>query len=230
MRIGGAGIKPGPVKEMKISLAINSKNPIKEYLDELFKTANGFDDVVFYCDEDIYQAQPWQYSQVTMFLADQERRDIKDGFNYAISFCSGDWICSFCDDDFFVRENLAHLLKAMREEKFADDADIIHFPIYTGSGSWGDTKDFSENDLRDANLLPHGSFFRKEVWEKLGGYKINAGADWNFWIRAKAAGYRFKFWPSPIYFFRTEHPRSAWGKQINEFGLNEIKRLVNATA
>lgn len=214
---------------MKISLAINSRNPVPEFMEELFRSIRGFDEVVLYIDELAKGTPAFRIPPATILIGDENARDIKDGFNRAIEETTGEWICSFCDDDFFIPEALEELLAAIREPGFSDGADIIHFPVLTGSGSWGHASPFTESEIRECNLIPHGSFFRREVWEKLGGYKTNEGTDWNFWIRAKVAGFRFKQWSTPIYFFRMETARGAWAKQVAQFGAQEIKRIVNAT-
>lgn len=212
---------------MKISLAINSKDPLTEWMNELIASALSFDEVVVYIDGQ--KPHDVNISQHVLIVGDGESRDIKDGFNYVISRASGEWICSFCDDDYFIPDALQKLINAIKKEGFGDNADIIHFPVMTGSGSWGQVGEFNENQIRECNLIPHGSLIRKEAFQKLGGYKVNAAADWNLWIRAKAAGLRFKGWPEPIYFFRMGHSRSAWCKQVHEYGSDKIKELVNAT-
>lgn len=215
---------------MTISLAINSKDPNPFYIEEMLRSAKGFDEIVLYLDH-LRPLTPlaldfWTPEGIRI-VRSHSRFNIAEGFNFAISQTHNEWVCSFCDDDVFNASELANLLSAMREDGFGDNADIIHFPVTTNDGIWGTTPSFSLETIRDNNLIPHGSFFRKDVWKYLGGYKLDPGADWNFWIRAKAVGFRFKFWPQPVYYFRQGTGRSAWAKQVGEFGFGQIKRMVN---
>jgi glycosyltransferase involved in cell wall biosynthesis len=61
------------------------------------------------------------------------------------------------------------------------------------------------------NELEHacGAMFRKEVWEKLGGYneKLERQEAFDFWIRFEKAGFKAKHLPYPLYYYR-QHPGS----------------------
>jgi GT2 family glycosyltransferase len=44
-----------------------------------------------------------------------------------------------------------------------------------------------------ANYSTCCALYRREVWESIGGYDeamLHGGEDWDFWVRALAAGYR----------------------------------------
>lgn len=205
-----------------ISLVINSKDPVQEWLDKAIESGHVFDEIIIYIDgETDFPC----FSRHVKVVSDGQSRDIKDGFNFAVSHASGIWICSFCDDDYFLQGNLMELISEIKAGRF-NHADIIHFPVITESGIWGASSDFSLEMIMDNNVCPHGSFIRKIAFDLLGGYKINPGADWNLWLRAKKAGCVFKGYDKPIYNFRMGHPRSAWRKQISELGFDQIKREV----
>ena len=214
---------------MKIILAINSKDPNYVWLDTLIKSAKGFDEILLYidsvdatpeCKKDMLERTP-----SVKIINDGKSRSIAEGFNHVVSQAEGDWICSFCDDDYFKESALANLLSLIRSGTL-DDADIVHFPVLTGDGRWGDHPSITFEELKNYNMLPHGSFFRKKVFDAIGGYQVDAGADWDFFLRAAKKGFVFRYYSEPVYFFRMGHERSAWNKQVRELGTNEIKRRI----
>lgn len=213
-----------------ISLAINSHKPVIEWLEKTLSTAKGFDEIVLYVqevdDKKLEQIHSWDIPEMKV-LYDAKLRTITKGFNYAISTTTSDWVCSFCDDDWFVGENLKRLLDEIRCGRYKD-ADVIHFKVQTDNGfSWG-AQSFTLEGLRETNQIPHGSFFRKAFFEKIGGYKTENGTDWNFWIRAMEQGARFANFNEDVYHFRTDTGgRSAYQRQLNNAGYGGMKAEVN---
>lgn len=211
---------------MKVSLAINSKNPVEQWLSQLLKTAEAFDEIVLYIDDfDCSGDTINMVKERTRLLFNSQKRDIKDGFNFAVSNTTGDWVCPFCDDDYFIVGEIKNLISEIKAGTY-DDADIIHYPVYTANGRWGAFPDFTYEQIKESNRVPHGSMIRRSAFDALGGYKISPAADWNLWLRAKKAGYRFKYYDRPVYFFREGHERSAWNKQVREIGTEAIRQGV----
>lgn len=215
----------------RISVVINSKDPNPQWLKQCLDSAHPFDEIVLYVDGMPAQDGFSDETAGVKFVSDGKSRNISDGFNYAIAQATGNWICSFCDDDYFYRDNLLMLLDLLRANAYSD-CDIIHFPVMVNGGyQWGHFNDFSLGDIETNNCIPHGSFIKREAFNRLGGYKLDEGADWNLWIRAKRAGLRFRGFKNPVYFFRHGHERSAFQKQVDALGGHEqLKRkvLINA--
>lgn len=213
-----------------ISLAINSHKPVIHWFEKTLKTAVGFDEIVLYIQatnaETIEIIKSWNIDNLTI-LHDGGIRSIKDGFNYAISKAKSDWVCSFCDDDWFIEEKLSRLLGEIRSGRYINK-DIIHFKVQTENGfTWG-ADNFTIEGLRETNQIPHGSFIRKEFFDKIGGYKTDCGSDWNLWIRAMEAGARFENFEDSVYIFRTFSERSAYEKQLREHGgIGGMRHTVN---
>lgn len=199
---------------------INSKNPVAEWLENLFRTAQGFDERVLYVDgmtakEAIANVK---IPDDVIVVSDGKARSISEGFNHVVGHAEGEWIIPFCDDDHFRVENLAELIALIKSGKF-DFKDVIHFPVVLPDGSlWGAVNDFSLEEIKRGNLIPHACFIRKTAFHKMGGYVMDACADWNFWIRAKMMPLRFEGYPKPIYHYRIGHERSAFTQQLKENG------------
>lgn len=208
---------------MKISLAINTRNTIHEWMEHLLSTAKGFDEIVVYADG-VEEMDHFPWASRVFGMCDGESRSVVDGFNLAVSNATGDWVCAFCDDDYFLEDNLSRLIAGLRAGEF-EDADIIHFPVLTGSGRWGATPEVTFESLRAANHLPMGSFYRKSVFYALNGYQVEV-CDWDFWLRAIKRGYRFKYFPDPVYFFRQDRQRSLSERQIRQHGFGALRAKV----
>ena len=213
---------------MKISLVINTKNPNPAWLLQALLSAEGFDEKIVYFDGEIEKEE----NNGAIHLGDGRSRSIPEGFNYAISHAKGDWICSFCSDDFFNTSHLKECIAQMKEGKF-DEAGIVHFPVNVENhqgGSWGSAS--VNDDIYMTNMIPFGSFYRREVFEKLRGYHTDLKVfhDWNFWLRAYKAKFIFKFFPLPVYTFRMGH-NSASLHQLEEVGgMTNAAEMVRAYA
>lgn len=215
----------------KVSVVINSKDPNIEWLKQCLDSAHPFDEIVLYVDGMETSAALKEDRPDLKFIGDGKSRSIVDGFNFAIDRSCGDWICPFCDDDYFYRDNLLMLLDLVRANAY-NDFDIIHFPVMVNGGyRWGAEGEFSLQDIEAGNMIPHGSFIKRKAFDALHGYKIDEGADWNLWIRAKRAGFKFVAFRNPVYYFRHGHERSAFIKQVNSLGGHEaLKQKVLANA
>lgn len=206
----------------RVSVVINSKEPNLEWLKQCLDSCHPFDEIVLYVDG--VTINPVTMTDNLKIVSDGKTRNITEGFNFAVAQATGDWIVPFCDDDYFYKDNLLMLLDLLHMNAF-DDADIIHFPVMVNGGyQWGMHNEFSVAQIEAENLIPHGCFIRREAFEKLEGYRIDEGADWNMWIRAKRMGLRFVGFKNPVYYFRHGHERSALIKQTASLGGAEALR------
>lgn len=217
----GAGLSPAPFHnyEMKIGVAINSHKPRIEWLKQCLESTKGFDEVFLYVQgistEDLKEILSWDIPNITIDPGAEEI-GIVEGFNRAVGELKSDWVCSFCDDDYFIQNNLNTILEKIRGGAFGN-ADVIHFPVQVdGGGGWGE-RQVTYEGLKNGNMLPHGSFIRREIFGKVGGYKSEIATDWEFWLRVAKEGHRFEFFESPVYFFRVRDG-SAYKKQMEKIG------------
>lgn len=191
---------------MKISLVINSNKPNLDYLKEAIDSApiNAFDEVILYLNnQNPASAVLPKFNKKVLLLADGADRSCADGFNYAISWAESEWILPFCDDDFFLTENLDFLIKYLRSnEKKLPNKHVIHYPcMVNGVDEWGEGF-FTLNDIKNHNCIPFSCIYRKKVWEEIGGYRNLPFNDWLFWMMVVKKGYNFFYNPEPIYNFR----------------------------
>jgi glycosyltransferase involved in cell wall biosynthesis len=135
--------------------------------------------------------------------------------NVGIDLAQGDVISFLDDDDIFIAENIKELNSIVQES----DADVWGFPVEemdasgNRGGLWGDCV-FSELPWR--NVIPSGSWFRKDAWKDIGGYNKVWAEDWDFWKRLYAAQKKFFAFGKPGYRHRihpgggSQLPRDIW--------------------
>jgi hypothetical protein len=220
---------------MKISLVINTHNPNLEYLKQAIDNAIGFDEILVYFNNTLCNTIVEEYLPDTkneyIALTDGNNRTVAEGFNYAISQTTGDWILPFCDDDYFITNNLKELFNQLNKKKL-NKIDIIHYPcLVNNKDEWGEEK-FTLDDIKKANRIPFSSIYRKSVWQNIGGYKNLPFNDWFFWMCAVKKQYNFLYYHKPIYVFRQEgNSLSDKERNIDSFDnirqklLNELEQI-----
>ena len=213
-------------KKEKITLVCTSLNPDKVLLNKMLDSAYQFDEIVLNIDQQKFEDRndfgcP---SKQIARVFNQDHWSIPDAYNWMIKEVKTEWICCFCDDDYFYPEGLAKMIAEIRKGCYAG---IAHYK-YKISGyrppqdlrSWilGSTYDLCEKQyiteelLKKHNRLPAGSFFRKDVWKAIGGFKGDKCHDHNFWLRAAQFGFTFKYYDHLVY-NHVRRENSAWVRQ-----------------
>lgn len=127
-------------------------------------------------------------SAVTKWISEPDN-GISDAFNKGISLASGDWIGIINADDWY---EVGAIESAMRN---ASNADIIHGPVRYWKGNTPVGIYYpNQTLLRWEMSINHPSVFvRRSVYKALGGFdpSYRYAMDYEFLLRALAAGYRF---------------------------------------
>lgn len=239
-----------------VSLAIASYNPKMTWLFEMLESIKDFDEVVLYCrgDKDRFldgrvtkdktqagdlgenydfterKAQIDRFIEQhpekrIRFLTDTVAREGSSALNYVINQTSGDWVMPFSDDDKFHTENLRGCIRKIKNGDYSD-SDIVHSIVtVNGNESWGSTW-FTLENLRTTNQLPFSSFYRRVVFNELGGYVEEPTIDWGFWIRAMMLGFKFGYYDKPIYDYRFIN-QSTMPHVLNKYGgIGKIRQII----
>jgi glycosyltransferase involved in cell wall biosynthesis len=117
--------------------------------------------------------------------------------NLGISRASGEWVVCLDADDKISPD---YIEKCLKEPYDVVGGGIQEFGDYDRYTYIEQTNDFTEYNKMQCSAL-----FKKEMWEKLGGYDeaLKLGyEDWDYYHRASKAGYRFKMIDEPIFFYR----------------------------
>lgn len=213
-----------------IGLAINSDSPDLDLLQRCVVSGRRFDEIKLYVQNAPDDVIAFNCLGVPLTIdRGCERIGIVDGFNWAANMLTTDWMCTFCDDDYFIDDHLGLVLAGIRSDMFYQ-YDVIHYQVTLDDGNvWGSAiQDLDQ--LKRYNCLPHGSIFRKQVFRNLNGYKCPVATDWEFWLRAYAHGYKFKFLHLPVYHF-TATRDGALSDQLKRAGsYHAMRDMVLASA
>jgi glycosyltransferase involved in cell wall biosynthesis len=126
----------------------------------------------------------------------EDKTDLPSARNSGIQKAKGEYILPLDVDDW---------IKPTYLEKTVDKGDIVttHVELPT-------TKDHCFRWKIEKEIFPYHnqliacSLFKKEVWEKIGGYDEtmkDGYEDWDFWQRASIAGYEFTVIHEPLYYY-----------------------------
>jgi glycosyltransferase involved in cell wall biosynthesis len=152
----------------------------------------------------------------------QQNKGLAAARNAGIALASTEWVLPLDADDKIDEECVVKLLQ------YADKADIL----VPGQQTFGDTsiyypfshKNFSFAGFFESNQAHCSCLYRKSMWQQLGGYDetMKLGyEDWDFWLRAAKAGYRFQSVSEPLFFYR-KHGESL----VSIAGANQ-KEIIN---
>jgi glycosyltransferase involved in cell wall biosynthesis len=151
-------------------------------------------------------------------LIDQEHQGHPSSTrNTGYSYARGNYYFALDSDDMIKPDYVAKAFETFEE---CPDVDIV----YPGYQTFGDTDffhvppDFDLDSLKYWDYVPYSSVFKKDVFERLGGYDTSPSLrimeDWDFWLRAYREGFRFKPIKEALLLHRT-HRGSLLSSQKN---------------
>jgi glycosyltransferase involved in cell wall biosynthesis len=114
---------------------------------------------------------------------------IAEAFNKGLALATGEWIGIINSDDWYEFDAVAAVME------HADTADLIHGPVrYWDRDTPKEIYFPNEAELKREMTINHPSVFvRRSVYDALGGFDVSYryAMDYEFLLRALAAGYRF---------------------------------------
>lgn len=212
-----------------ITLVCTSLNPDMALLEKMLGSAYGFDETFLHID-----GHGIRHINSSGEMGDNipisKHLSIPDAYNIIIkNLVRTNWVCCFCDDDFFYPEGLAKMIQEVRDGIVAGVAHFNfkisgHMPLqdYRGrimnvfnkekSYILGEKHPITPQLLKRHGRLPAGSFFRKAAWEMAGGFTGEFEHDRILWTKMAEVGVEFKYFNHLVYeFVRREN--SAWHRQ-----------------
>ena len=211
----------------KITGIIPTYNPIRSWLQQTLDSIGQFDELIICNDgSDYFNIKQYRLPKdisVTLFENEKNMGCFKT-INLMCEKVAEGMITIQADDDFYDKEQLPTLLEIARNT----DADVIYFPCqYFGKYNFlfGNMPLVDYKTLLQANYVYGSAFFRKELWQFLGGFQLEVAADWDFWVRAIKSGARFQFHPNIGAHFRVTN-RSMFEKSLETLGRAQINKQV----
>lgn len=127
-------------------------------------------------------ALEWTKKDVRFIYLKKDNGGLSSARNAGIEKAKGEWILPLdCDD------KIGNQYLELAQKEFKNDYTIIYCKShYFGdkSGEWALPK-FSLTGLATQNIIFCTAFYKKEDWQKVGGYDIDmiyGLEDWEFWI------------------------------------------------
>jgi glycosyltransferase involved in cell wall biosynthesis len=214
----------------KITIAIATHNPVKEWLQQTIDSCKGVDAIIIGDDDSKdFRIEDYRFpvSDVRVMRNEQNLGCFK-AFSRIIDEVKEGFVSPQADDDYFDEKNFPVIVKVLRNSK----ADVVHFPCqYFGkyNFAFGYCPYPTYESLYITNNIYGASFFRKELWDFLEGYQLEVAADWDFWVRALKSGAKFEFYRGIGAHFRVTE-RSMFEKQLKQYGRDQINAMVQVNA
>jgi glycosyltransferase involved in cell wall biosynthesis len=212
---------------MRITGVIPTYNPIKHWLQATLDSCVGFDELII-CNDGSDKFNERQFRTPkdipTTFIHNQTNIGCFNTINVLCKQVKEGFITIQADDDFYDKDNLPGIVERAR----ISDADVIYFPcMYFGkyNGLFGNQAKVDYKSLLKANYVYGSAFFRKELFDFLGGFQLEVAGDWDFWVRAIKSGAKFEFYPGLGAHFRVTQ-RSMFEKSLVTMGRDAINKAV----
>ncbi len=166
-----------------------------------------------------------KYPDKRIYYLEKENEGVAIARNFGISKSKGKYILPLDADD------LIHPLFIEKTSTVLENNPTIHI-VYTDVKHFGDQDRFVpsqgwnlSNELF-FNYIGITSLFRKELWDKVKGYKSGIGfEDWEFWINAIENGFVGYHLPEPLFYYRVKQ-KSRYRNDLLEDSVNKAKIVL----
>ena len=164
-------------------------------------------------------------SRVRVITLDTNAK-LPGALNAGFARARADWLSWTSDDNLLQPDMLATLLAARDRHP---DADIIHagYRVIDANGkAVGHTPAESARHLLERNVVGCCFLYRRAVDESLGGYDetLFGAEDYDFWLRAARAGFRFHALEQELYDYR-RHDHSLTDRRWYE-NRRKVERVL----
>lgn len=192
----------------------------------MIDSAEGFDEILIHING--YNVRKYgSDKELVSHVEHKQNLSICRSYNALIeAWTDNEWICCFCDDDYFYPEGLSKIIYEIRRGN-ARDCEVAHFKFHISGyvplqdkRCWFGKKEYDLCEKKEItpkllekhNRLPAGSFFRKRAWEMVGGFHGDKCHDWDLWKRMAQKGIEFKYFDYLVY-NHVRRENSAWCRQ-----------------
>ena len=161
-----------------------------------------------------------------------ENKGISGNTNEALSLATGDYIGLLDHDDYLPEYSLYEIVKTINENK---DVEFI----YTDEDKFEEVNkphygvffkpDFSPYTLNSANYICHFSIFKKELMDKLGGFKseYDGSQDFDIVSRATALTDKIVHIPNVLYNWRVhQNSTASGGDNVKPYAYEIAKSVI----
>lgn len=222
----------------KISILVPVYNTPEDFFKELVESlknqtysnwelclADGSPTPIAYMEEYAKKDERIKYSIIG------ENKGISGNTNKALELATGDFIALLDHDDLLPVFSLYEIVKAINEnpdvEFLYTDEDKIETLDKPRYGVFF-KPDFSQYTLRSANYICHFSIFKKELMEKLGGFKseYDGSQDFDIVTRATENTNHIVHIPKVLYHWRVHQNSTAGNSDSKPYAFEVGKKVI----
>lgn len=221
----------------KISIIVPLYNTPEKFLDELVKSLQN----QTYSNWELCMADgsPEPIVYINKYLKDErikysiigENKGISGNTNEALKLVTGDYIGLLDHDDLLPVFSLYEVVKAINENQNAQfiytDEDRIENEDKQRYGVFF-KPDFSPYTLNSANYICHFSIFKKELMDKLGGFKseYDGSQDFDIVARASEETKNIVHIPKVLYHWRVHQNSTAGNSESKPYAFEVGKKVI----
>jgi glycosyltransferase involved in cell wall biosynthesis len=172
-------------------------------------------------------------------LRNSPNQELANTLNNGIKAAKGKYIIVLSADDKLCADTVVEAVKILEENTEIDIVfgDAIKFGSEEG---YQHSRRFNVQELIVDNYIHASALYRKEVWEKNGGYDAAAPymgfEDWEFWINSYKNKFDFHYLPKPFIEYRilqdskirTLNKTRAKVNEVMEFIFNKHSEIASA--
>jgi hypothetical protein len=128
----------------------------------------------------------------------EKNKGLAETRNTGIRAARGEYILPLDSDDWLHKDFIKYTLAlntdiASTGQRQFGEKNFVYIPMLAPTFE----------DFKRGNQINCCSLYKKEVWEKVGGYKSGKiFEDWYFWLEATYAGFKVKTVQYPLFFYR----------------------------
>jgi glycosyltransferase involved in cell wall biosynthesis len=154
---------------------------------------------------DVLRSLAQEFPERRIRLLEQSNAGLSNARNAGIATARGQYILPLDADDSLDPRFLACTVPILEEKA---EVAIVHTDVMLFGARdevWCTNNPFDVYHLLQQNGIAYASLFRREVWDRTGGYRPNMSAgfeDWDFWVSAAALGFRAWHVPEPLMLYR----------------------------
>lgn len=207
----------------KFTLLICSYNPNKKWLAQAIKSVQGIFDEYILVDDGSKEpiVCPNNFT-----LLRQNNGGLWTARNLGINNATGDIICLLDDDDWLDGEEVKKMCKFVEDNYDNGDIFTHDFYVHRDTGEVSIRKSgYCIEKILEKNQYVGTTWYKKSVWEKLGGYSDAIAEDWDFWMRAIKNGLKIIEYGGVFYHYRKRKGSVSFDWVGDKF--LEIKQDIN---
>ena len=147
--------------------------------------------------------------------------------NRGILEANGEYILCLDADDMLLPTMLEKCMNILEQDRsiaiaYTDRQD------FDGVNQIVQAKNYDFSQLKYANHISYCALFRREVWDKIGGYRTNIKGceDWDFWVAAGARGYFGRRIPEPLFKYR-RHDTGVYQEVLENYNTKFAQIILN---